>query len=150
MCGEKILSINRDNAVLGSPPHVRGKAVLCGFPAGNVGITPACAGKSRMKAPCVLSMQDHPRMCGEKCTVSTFIACGLGSPPHVRGKGHTRHLRTLRHGITPACAGKSAAAQILRHLYWDHPRMCGEKAEKEIHRDRERGSPPHVRGKEEE
>ena len=50
-------------------------------------------------------------------------------------------------GITPACAGKSAAAQIFRHLYWDHPRMCGEKRKMELVFLRQTGSPPHVRGK---
>ena len=50
-----------------------------------------------------------------------------GSPPHVRGKVCTfwPHQRPSR--ITPACAGKSAAAFLRITLDKDHPRMCGEK-----------------------
>ena len=32
--------------------------------------------------------------------------------------------------ITPAWAGKRSTAQILRHLYGDHPRVGGEKTKK--------------------
>ena len=33
----------------------------------------------------------------------------------------------LRFWITPACAGKRRSDWIIRSIYWDHPRMCGEK-----------------------
>ena len=46
MCGEKQDLTTVEDYLSEAPPHVRGKAVLCGFPAGNVGITPAHAGKS--------------------------------------------------------------------------------------------------------
>ena len=56
-------------------------------------------------------------------------------------------LEKLDERITPACAGKSHGVSSTSPMKWDHPRMCGEKAEEEIHRNRDRGSPPHVRGK---
>ena len=86
-------------------------------------------------------------MCGEKVPGMILKTGELGSPPHVRGKACSAcfHLRNL--GITPACAGKSAAAQIFRHLYRDHPRMCGEKQFKGLKQNQQQGSPPHVRGK---
>ena len=35
----------------------------------------------------------------------------------------------LRHGITPACAGRRAAKKTRRCRKKDHPRVCGEKTE---------------------
>ena len=66
MCGEKFLLDRFSLSVLGSPPHVRGKAM--GIPRGALmqGITPACAGKSTGGFDANKCPQDHPRMCGEK------------------------------------------------------------------------------------
>ena len=47
MCGEKDAPIRAQFALMGSPPHVRGKDMIyknCLIPSR---ITPACAGKSR-------------------------------------------------------------------------------------------------------
>ena len=49
--------------------------------------------------------------------------------------------------ITPACAGKRAAAMILFLIFEDHPRMCGEKVTTIPAGTLRLGSPPHVRGK---
>ena len=51
---------------LGSPPRARGEVLISDHPARNVGITPACAGRSSAaftKGPMV---SDHPRVRGEK------------------------------------------------------------------------------------
>ena len=50
----------------GSPPHARGK-VFFRFPLlYDIGITPACAGKSGLGAFTLILSEDHPRMRGEK------------------------------------------------------------------------------------
>ena len=59
-----------------------------------------------------------------------------------------KNLRVKTEGITPACAGKRATAQIFRNLYGDHPRVCGEKFYVDEVLPGETGSPPRVRGKE--
>ena len=46
MCGEKKCCRAKASAKLGSPPHVRGKAVSGGSLVSSNRITPACAGKS--------------------------------------------------------------------------------------------------------
>ena len=112
------------------------------------GITPACAGKSRPITWATSWRRDHPRMCGEKRDCSQCVVTHLGSPPHVRGKvmallGTFGPVR-----ITPACAGKRASAPNTRPLSRDHPRMCGEKCCVSNVFIPEKGSPPHVRGKE--
>ena len=49
--------------------------------------------------------------------------------------------------ITPACAGKSPEESGGRPGQRDHPRMCGEKAQKVLSFWPIRGSPPRMRGK---
>ena len=50
-------------------------------------------------------------------------------------------------GITPAYAGKSPTGQCCVLLFWDHPRVCGEKLRRAFPDDHIRGSPPRMRGK---
>ena len=66
MCGEKRVNARTCARVLGSPPHVRGKADKGLFVLLHYGITPACAGKSSVDFDLRYSIWDHPRMCGEK------------------------------------------------------------------------------------
>ena len=97
----------------------------------------------------MVTMGDHPRMCGEKLYRGIRYPWSVGSPPHVRGKDsyHIRGMAADR--ITPACAGKST--QSLQRVLTgrDHPRMCGEKRLPSLHDFFHLGSPPQVRGKEE-
>ena len=86
MCGEKYLRIAVFVLLLGSPPHVRGKASFFGCSRPGDGITPACAGKSSPTHEQRSCSWDHPRMCGEKRDVSLLAHLPPGSPPHVRGK----------------------------------------------------------------
>ena len=109
LCGEKKIRISplRNNA--GSPPPVRGKALLPQQFRSALGITPACAGKRAYHRHPHPDHEDHPRLCGEKFGVDRHVNQCQGSPPPVRGKGdHYRFLEDER-GITPACAGKSRA-----------------------------------------
>ena len=66
MCGEKYKIKKRYPLEMGSPPHVRGKGNLSGIYHPASRITPACAGKSCSAELQQPSVQDHPRMCGEK------------------------------------------------------------------------------------
>ena len=91
----------------GSPPRVRGKAHVCLMTVISVGITPACAGKSRSVQGPAGSCGDHPRVCGEKELRKVTTLMGMGSPPRVRGKEELLQFVIGHTGITPACAGKS-------------------------------------------
>ena len=110
-------------------------------------ITPACAGKSSREQYYLSVLQDHPRMCGEKSGAFSWLTPGMGSPPHVRGKGNDKFICNCHNRITPACAGKSPLRTVSTNLKWDHPRMCGEKYSFMVSYVRKSGSPPHVRGK---
>ena len=72
---------------LGSPPRMRGKdshAALCGV---DNGITPAYAGKRGRVWLDSETLQDHPRVCGEKERLEMTVRAIMGSPPRMRGKG---------------------------------------------------------------
>ena len=149
LCGEKHNSrINRTGHV-GSPPPMRGKA--CFFQLGEVpaGITPAYAGKSLTDPQPVFSNQDHPRLCGEKSTIHHVLNKEIGSPPPMRGKGHTAMCTLVLHRITPAYAGKSGLICKEFQKFWDHPRLCGEKFPPPKSSASAWGSPPPMRGKDE-
>ena len=66
MCGEKLPGFGHDPGDQGSPPHMRGKVPHLLLGAGEMGITPACAGKSTRRGMRSGRVRDHPRMCGEK------------------------------------------------------------------------------------
>ena len=169
MCGEKELAQYVPVQYVGSPPHVRGKVPSICENLERMGITPACAGKSRIRAgrgaafgdhppPAYAGKskirrkgrwqhRDHPRVCGEKTQIGQVVHPDWGSPPRMRGKEVGVSGDGLQLGITPAYAGKSSPGLSDMHANGDHPRMCGEKARTLIVEDEPQGSPPHVRGK---
>ena len=65
----------------------------------------------------------------------------------MRGKARLRRRSRGGVGITPAYAGKSSVRQFYRHLYQDHPRLCGEKKQVDVSQLNAQGSPPPMRGK---
>ena len=128
-------------------PHMRGKVVRFGVRAGALGITPAYAGKSCSYNSRTTASGDHPRMCGEKRLGIPCGVYGYGSPPRIRGKVCFCLADVLALGITPAHAGKRQHQGLCPQAGRDHPRMCGEKAQRARGLNLILGSPPHVRGK---
>ena len=106
VCGEKRPQAARPVPPQGSPPRMRGKAVVENPTGGFDGITPAYAGKS-LDSPTWLAFSwDHPRVCGEKPQPELTPRGDTGSPPRMRGKAVGSRLRDSGDGITPAYAGK--------------------------------------------
>ncbi len=147
MCGEKFIRNAELPLYTGSPPRVRGKDTRhCDNRITNR-ITPACAGKSAELKWAIHRFWDHPRVCGEKESLSAPAPPQAGSPPRVRGKGFNGVERGLNARITPACAGKRRSRRRLRSATRDHPRVCGEKGNLRAVCLHVKGSPPRVRGK---
>ena len=86
---------------------MRGKAKSVTDEDLSYGITPAYAGKSIFNFCIMFRHKDHPRLCGEKERNPSEYVLLLGSPPPMRGKGHSRIHMVPAGGITPAYAGKS-------------------------------------------
>ena len=132
---------------LRSPPRVRGKVPVCCPEHRKVRITPAYAGKRDLVISGSGDIEDHPRVCGEKFTLSSSTAVSPGSPPRMRGKAPAQTLTGSASRITPACAGKRPAEKKVDPAEANHPRVCGEKAETERTQRGVPGSPPRMRGK---
>ena len=147
MCGEKSGFCQRSILHLGSPPRMRGKAIVIQRVDRLGGITPAYAGKSQTAGCRTAAPEDHPRVCGEKTSSNVPERKNPGSPPRMQGKGCPLLFRYYFIGITPACAGKSQQGNRLMSWVWDHPRVCGEKRWKRRTSSCMAGSPPRVRGK---
>ena len=112
------------------------------------GITPAYAGKRYSRRCPECPVWDHPRICGEKPHGVPSRSASLGSPPHMRGKAHSRPHHSGAGWITPAYAGKRNPIPSPEKICGDHPRICGEKMQNFSSRGYPAGSPPHMRGKE--
>ena len=65
---------------------MRGKGIDSGGHHTDEGITPAYAGKSDSQLVQTGQVEDHPRVCGEKFSVSHHTRVKIGSPPRMRGK----------------------------------------------------------------
>ena len=90
--------------------------------------------------------EDHPRVCGEKFSLSRNCKGDSGSSPRVRGEDDGDLGCQADDGIIPACAGRRKSASNFAALPWDHPRVCGEKEELVIPWENYGGSSPRVRG----
>ena len=146
-CGEKMTRYMADLRYSGSPPPMRGKAMLyCAF-SGGQRITPAHAGKSDPYYSARGGNGDHPRPCGEKIVRWATAASWAGSPPPMRGKGARPEPDKGISRITPAHAGKSDPYYSARGGNGDHPRPCGEKLTRTCQIALVQGSPPPMRGK---
>ena len=105
LCGEKgIALINPEDS-----PYI------------SLRITPAYAGKSFGSPHYTPRCQDHPRLCGEKLHVISLVSFIPGSPPPMRGKGHSKLSILWYRGITPAYAGKSAVLASRVFRAWGSP-----------------------------
>ncbi len=148
VCGEKRPELSRPGAPLGSPPRMRGKAVLSATSFSFAGITPAYAGKSASCCSPESAARDHPRVCGEKAQREGSAMWHKGSPPRMRGKVVHFAIDGFGQRITPAYAGKSIWWGLHQQDGGDHPRVCGEKRSPHQGCHSGRGSPPRMRGKE--
>ena len=127
LCGEKGCWVLLRAVLRGSPPPMRGKVQNDRAKRTKARITPAYAGKSFRKTAVRHAIKDHPRLCGEKFSISPRRHFKTGSPPPMRGKGK--------------CSGSAVADTQ------DHPRLCGEKDLIEKLEEVKGGSPPPMRGK---
>ena len=147
LCGEKRNISHQRSCGTGSPPPMRGKVLQYHVFSPVLGITPAYAGKRFGVPLCILTGEDHPRLCGEKVEMLQSRRRYAGSPPPMRGKAACATPTDRITGITPAYAGKSVTQPHTSVFPRDHPRLCGEKPVDHGDSVHSRGSPPPMRGK---
>ena len=108
-CGENGRGRMRRCQGSGSSPRMRGKHCATGAAAGEVGLIPAHAGKTRGKPRRHSTCQAHPRACGENIYPSLKTCTAKGSSPRMRGKRVDKLISGLSGGLIPAHAGKTDA-----------------------------------------
>ncbi len=86
MRGEKNGRMNCFEATEGSSPLARGKASKAPEIIKQLGIIPACAGKSDKLLKGINVCEDHPRLRGEKGGEVSIAVNLWGSSPLARGK----------------------------------------------------------------
>ena len=126
---------------------MRGKDAGCLVHHEKHRITPAYARKRAAASFHPGTIQDHPRVCGEKARTQRPTTLAQGSPPRMRGKVTCTGSHANALGITPAYAGKSWVYSCFVFGGWDHPRVCGEKRLRILPLRSAVGSPPRMRGK---
>ncbi len=107
LCGEKKSFRGKLQSRIGSPPPMRGKVKATPPHRNEPRITPAYAGKRPVWIAASRHGWDHPRLCGEKSSLSFVKMILSGSPPPMRGKGVRLTASGVYGRITPAYAGKS-------------------------------------------
>ena len=147
VCGEKLSNASIRLFCAGSPPRMRGKAIIKRSNDAGSGITPAYAGKRQIEHFCPSFDGDHPRVCGEKTQNPIGGQFQQGSPPRMRGKETINVQDGVDYGITPAYAGKRGEPRRCLQGKRDHPRVCGEKMQSRKAGTFQLGSPPRMRGK---
>ena len=126
MCGKNTEQHAETQRRKGSPPRVREKHKYEEELDDELGITPACAGKTTEIYRILSAYKDHPRVCGKNFARKNNSKGSMGSPPRVREKLSSLLSKAMFQGITPACAGKTVDVQCMNYLEWDHPRVCGK------------------------
>ena len=115
---------------LGSPPLARGIPQRPFATALQDGITPACAGNTRIACVVGQNDRDHPRLRGEYLNRLYVKQRRGGSPPLARGIRCDVYLRRSAWRITPACAGNTSLHPPPSLTARDHPRLRGEYTKK--------------------
>ena len=85
VCGEQLQQSPSTSFITGSPPRVRGTALISNPTKFFIRITPACAGNRRVHQAGRIHTWDHPRVCGEQTSFWNSNFRIAGSPPRVRG-----------------------------------------------------------------
>ena len=108
-CGEKSPMYRFFSSGQGSPPRMRGKVLGAGEGRDGVGITPAYAGKRKMREWIPSACRDHPRVCGEKF-----------HPASDRKLGRVRGTKRSS-GPAPAAAPAGLAGSCPASPPWSYP-----------------------------
>ena len=141
------MAVSHSGVNTGSSPRVRGKPAGGGDEGVDVGLIPACAGKTAWASRGSCPPRAHPRVCGENSLRWALIVPRAGSSPRVRGKLKGSSPLARGTGLIPACAGKTRMLMRRPPSPTAHPRVCGENQDVDAQAPLPDGSSPRVRGK---
>ena len=129
-------------------PRLRGEDRGRGDRTGGTGETPPLT-RGRPEPPNGPSErpQKHPRLRGEDRRRSRIFSGSSETPPLTRGRPFSPLTRGVRHGNTPAYAGKTFSELLLDALGEKHPRLRGEDGKRGYASSSSGETPPLTRGR---
>ena len=101
-CGNHENKFKLVTNIVGSPPLMREPPRRVTSTCSKDGITPAHAGTTLIVTNCLISLQDHPRSCGNHRLLCKWSLPSTGSPPLMREPQIIIGFFTFSIGITPA------------------------------------------------
>ena len=125
-CGEHHKGAGSIRRRLGSSPRLRGTHGSRPHAPRGIGIIPALAGNTIIKASFHSTVRDHPRACGEHRPYWPRPLWRCGSSPRLRGTLVCIQKPHCAAGIIPALAGNTSSRKSRSGWMRDHPRACGE------------------------
>ena len=146
VCGEHVTKAIPKDVDTGSSPRMRGAPVGELRVRAADGIIPAYAGSTRLSLVVRRPRGDHPRVCGEHCSLVSAVSIGRGSSPRMRGARGEGGKGARLLGIIPAYAGSTNLKHLVGLDFGDHPRVCGEHKYKGEFLYKVKGSSPRMRG----
>ncbi len=145
-CGEQLLHEIVPHFTPGSSPRMRGAASPRVEARVLPGIIPAHAGSRTFCSSAFGRSRDHPRACGEQCSIAAMMFWRPGSSPRMRGAVRVDLANLGKAGIIPAHAGSRIDPSSRTNPIGDHPRACGEQVTSIPSDSWIRGSSPRMRG----
>ena len=130
----------------GSSPRVRGTRQTECLAGSRNRFIPACAGNADRHWQAVGPSPVHPRVCGERHSMTGLGRAAFGSSPRVRGTPGAYRPCTADRRFIPACAGNAGRRRFRYSPASVHPRVCGERPAALPAETEDAGSSPRVRG----
>ena len=146
--GRKLARIAWDSAH-GSPPPARGRCQWDVAFGTMTGSPPPLRGRPMVYAAGLVRSGAPPPARGRRA-VSSRRGFLTGSPPPARGRVWCQQQPAGSERITPACAGKGRLQANSCRASRGHPRLCGEGHFFTFAPSHTMGSPPPVRGREDD
>ena len=110
----------------GTSPRMRGKLARPTSPPRAVRNIPAYAGKTEGDCLARVTLEEHPRVCGENNDAIAKSVLAHGTSPRMRGKrANSKGFMMVFRNI-PAYAGKTGHRPGTGPARPEHPRVCGE------------------------
>ena len=106
VCGGTESDGDEGELMPGLSPRVRGNLDGALQEISKTGSIPACAGEPPSARSSAARVRVYPRVCGGTVVLRSLGGTYEGLSPRVRGNRNGSHLRKLRPGSIPACAGE--------------------------------------------
>ena len=137
----------RGAVVWETPPRAWGRRIDAKQLVARDGNTPTCVGKTLPPPLESAEKEKHPHVRGEDCSTIARWRYMPETPPRAWGRLVRNGFPAQRSRNTPTCVGKTFSAARLFASGQKHPHVRGEDHLADLHKSRERETPPRAWGR---